>query len=901
MNRTGHRTTWWSSVIFLCLVGSRSTLGQTPQAPPVDSLATLTAGLTHALRTDRVEELLAISSPTLPTADLLDFLSAANASADRVVIRERARSVVDGAIEVILDVLVGDAREARLATWRLLVETRGPDPPRIVRLTEVGAIGGLIPLALDTTRSFRVTNLALSLPDFTLAMPAGTAFTALSAHGVTALLLLGRVTVTFTPRPAMEQEQVRLFGGSPVFSSEAEAVFIRLHSSESSSLVSNDALVPAPATAADVRRATAVFDDRAPRTFTLDLADISPGIWSLDPPRGGAVVEFRTPRFGWLTYTRMPGDAEDIALFDRATEHFISTYTSAAAAAWRRDLGAPNATPYDVTHYAIDVELDPDNEWIAGRATLRIERHETAEEFLTIKLAESLTVISVTSPVHGRLFARRIRGRDQFVVSVPDGARDLELDIAFEGALTSQPLEREAIGPLGAAPQNRDDEGVNAPTARFLYSTKRPWYPQGAAGDYATASLTIRVPAEFSVVASGRAADTTRLVARGQSPARAGVGEWRQFSFEADRPVRYLAVVVSDWEHVAVARAPVPALGPAAGSAAEPADPSPAVLVTAVATPPQVGRNRQTAERVARMLTFYAKLVGEAPFPTLTVAAADDPLPGGHAPAYLTLVQQPPPGRVTWTADPVAFDAFPDFFLAHEVAHQWWGQAVGWKTYHDQWISEGLAQYFAVLFLEFDRGSAAIDGLFAAMRRPIAAAAHKGPIALGYRIGQVHRDTRSYRAILYNKSAVVLDMLRRMVGDDSFFEGVRAFYREWRFRKAGTKDFQRALQQTTPLPLDRFFARWLEGTSTPRLRVTTARGTDGQRATIRVEQMGEVFDLPLDIAVEYVDGRTERKTLLITEAASEHTIALSGRVRRIVPRDPRSLGSWQLAFTISDR
>jgi hypothetical protein len=65
--------------------------------------------------------------------------------------------------------------------------------------------------------------------------------------------------------------------------------------------------------------------------------------------------------------------------------------------------------------------------------------------------------------------------------------------------------------------------------------------------------------------------------------------------------------------------------------------------------------------------------------------------------------------------------------------------------------------------------------------------------------------------------------------------------------------------------------------------------------------MGEVFDLPLDIAVEYVDGRTERKTLLITEAASEHTIALSGRVRRIVPRDPRSLGSWQLAFTISDR
>ena len=109
-------------------------------------------------------------------------------------------------------------------------------------------------------------------------------------------------------------------------------------------------------------------------------------------------------------------------------------------------------------------------------------------------------------------------------------------------------------------------------------------------------------------------------------------------------------------------------------------------------------------------------------------------------------------------------------------------------------------------------------------------------------------------------------MLRRIVGDDAFFEGVRAFYREWRFRKAGTADFQRALQEVTRVPLGRFFAQWLEGTAMPRLRVTTERAPDGQSATVRVEQVGGVFDLPLDIAVDYLDGRSERKTVLITEA-----------------------------------
>ena len=68
---------------------------------------------------------------------------------------------------------------------------------------------------------------------------------------------------------------------------------------------------------------------------------------------------------------------------------------------------------------------------------------------------------------------------------------------------------------------------------------------------------------------------------------------------------------------------------------------------------------------------------------------------------------------MNWRGDPASFENFPQFFLAHELAHQWWGQAIGWKNYHEQWISEGFAQYFAALTPE-QRGAIV---LFANMLR----------------------------------------------------------------------------------------------------------------------------------------------------------------------------------------
>src|SRR4030095_8589313 len=107
------------------------------------------------------------------------------------------------------------------------------------------------------------------------------------------------------------------------------------------------------------------------------------------------------------------------------------------------------------------------------------------------------------------------------------------------------------------------------------------------------------------------------------------------------------------------------------------------------------------------------------------------------------------------------------------------------------------------------------------------------PIYLGYRLGHIQGDDRIFRAVAYNKGAMVLHMLRRLMGDDAFFGGIRTFYKEWRFKKAGTDDFQRAMEKAAGRDLQRFFDAWIFGSDIPRLKFSYQ--VSGTQATVRFE------------------------------------------------------------------
>ncbi|MGA9996457.1 MAG: M1 family metallopeptidase [Pyrinomonadaceae bacterium] len=209
--------------------------------------------------------------------------------------------------------------------------------------------------------------------------------------------------------------------------------------------------------------------------------------------------------------------------------------------------------------------------------------------------------------------------------------------------------------------------------------------------------------------------------------------------------------------------------------------------------------------------------------------------------------------------------------VAHEIAHQWFGDAVTEKTWADLWLSEGFATYFAGLFVEHFEGEQVFRDYM------------KGEADGYFKYEQTRRapihDTETedlfklLNANNYNKGAWVLHMLHSMLGDKDFFQGIRAYYAAHRNSTATTEDLRAALEKSSDTNLREFFARWVYGSGHPRYDVAwnwkEAKKKKGVLTiTVRQTQDGELFPNPMPIEIVSADG-TQR---VLMKAKKKETI-----------------------------
>lgn len=188
--------------------------------------------------------------------------------------------------------------------------------------------------------------------------------------------------------------------------------------------------------------------------------------------------------------------------------------------------------------------------------------------------------------------------------------------------------------------------------------------------------------------------------------------------------------------------------------------------------------------------------------------------------------------------------------VAHEIAHQWFGNTVTESDWDDVWLSEGFATYLQLLFTEHDQGQDAFVKGLERNRNVVLDTEKKLPDT-----PVIHRNISDLQNVLnplvYEKAGWVLHMLRRQVGTELFWDGLRSYYRRYQGKVTTTQDFQKVMEEVSGQDLAWFFSQWLTRPGVPRIAGSWTWEPNLKRVIVDLtqEQPGEPYRLKLDLGL----------------------------------------------------
>lgn len=188
--------------------------------------------------------------------------------------------------------------------------------------------------------------------------------------------------------------------------------------------------------------------------------------------------------------------------------------------------------------------------------------------------------------------------------------------------------------------------------------------------------------------------------------------------------------------------------------------------------------------------------------------------------------------------------------VAHEIAHQWFGDAVTEKDWDDVWLSEGFATYFTLLSTEHYQGRDAFVAGLKRSRESVFALEKKNPgIAVTH--DNLSDMSKVLNQIIYQKGGWTLHMLRGRIGAGKFWTGIRDYYQRYRDGNASTGDFRRVMEEASGTDLGWFFQQWLKRAGSPAVEGGWRYDAAAKRIEIELAQtqLGEPYRLPLEFGI----------------------------------------------------
>jgi len=299
------------------------------------------------------------------------------------------------------------------------------------------------------------------------------------------------------------------------------------------------------------------------------------------------------------------------------------------------------------------------------------------------------------------------------------------------------------------------------------------------------------------------------------------------------------------------------------------------------------GFNTTRMAQHAAAVSFVALKLFEyyfGPLPFKAVSVTEQPV-RGYGQSWPTLIFLPYDSLLDSTTrhslrlqESAEAREFYNIVAIHEIAHQWWGHLVGWKTYHDQWLSEGFAEFSAALYLRkfepkkwnsfWELKRRWLLSKNRAGNRPV----DVGPVWLGLQL-PAYLEPELYQHLVYYKGAYILEMLRTLMEnpaekepDARFIAMMRDFVSSYAGKNASTEEFRRIVEKHVGEPVDWFFNQWVYGTEIPDYHFSyqltpAAGGKTTLKVTLKQSGVSESFHMRVPVFA-HVKGQVGRLGLL---------------------------------------
>lgn len=497
----------------------------------------------------------------------------------------------------------------------------------------------------------------------------------------------------------------------------------------------------------------------------------------------------------------------------------------------------PRLDQIDVQHYQFNLALSDTSDEIQGKAEIHIK-------FLQSLSALDLDLVAYRETERTGMKVDQVSIQDQ-ILSFEQ--KDEKLHIQLAGVAEKGSEKTFTISYHGI-PADGLIIDANKYGHRTFFGDNWPnrahhWLPTvDHPSDKASVDFIVTAPEHYQVIGNGIQVEETNLL-NGQK-----LTHWRE---EAPLPTKVMVIGAADF---AVQRA-----GEVAG-----------IPITSWVYPENRSDGFYDYAQALKVLPFFIERVGPYSYHKLANVQSKTRYGGMENASNIFYYENSVTGKQEQES-----------LIAHEVAHQWFGNSASEGNWHHVWLSEGFATYFTLLYFEYEHGPEVAREMRQEDREQIIdfAAYSDSPII----------DTRitDYNDLLntnsYQKGGWVLHMLRRKVGDEAFWRGIREYYATYRNSNALSEDLRKIMEKTSSQKLEQFFDQWLYRPGLPlvKVEVLPTGKRNKHQLIIQQTQAGEGFEFPLTIALHGESGQSEIIKVDVRRKEQSETIKFKGTIRDI--------------------